>query len=96
MSFYKSNRWKRKRELILKRDNYRCKECSRYGKTTEAVTVHHIVPVRENESLRLDNNNLISLCNACHNRMHDRLTNELTNAGLDLQKRNLRKIENKN
>jgi len=79
--FYKSKKWKTKREVILKRDNYLCRECKRYGKTTQATTVHHILPLEQRPDLKLNSQNLISLCNECHNQMHDRNTNELTNKG---------------
>ena len=39
--FYKSKKWKTKRQSILRRDEYLCRECKRYGKTTPATTVHH-------------------------------------------------------
>ena len=79
--FYKSTKWKAKRTNILKRDDYLCQECKRYGKTTGATTVHHIKTLEHNLELRLDNNNLISLCSKCHDKMHDRTNNELTNLG---------------
>lgn len=79
---YKSKKWERKRQAILRRDNYLCRECKRYGKTTSANTVHHIMPVEMSSELVYDNNNLISLCNSCHNGMHYRETRELTTKGL--------------
>lgn len=82
MNFYKSKQWKGKREVILKRDEYLCRECKRYGKTTPAVTVHHILPLEFYYEYRLISWNLISLCNKCHEGMHNRLTNELTEIGL--------------
>lgn len=30
------------------------------------LSVHHIVPIEEDYSLRLDNDNLITLCSLCH------------------------------
>lgn len=84
---YKSMRWRRLRERILKRDNYECRECNRYGKTRIATTVHHIKPVEQYPKLMYDVNNLYSCCNECHNSFHDRITNELTIKGLDLIKR---------
>lgn len=80
--FYKTTKWKHKRERILRRDEYLCQECKRYGKTTPATTVHHIEPLDSKPDLRLDGSNLISLCDACHNKMHDRDTNELTALGM--------------
>jgi 5-methylcytosine-specific restriction endonuclease McrA len=81
MKFYKSSKWRKKRELVLRRDNYLCQECRRYGKTTPAQTVHHIYPLERYPVLALVSANLVSLCNECHERMHDRLTGELTQTG---------------
>lgn len=81
INFYKTKRWENKRKNILKRDKYMCRECARYGKTTEANTVHHIIPIELRPDLKLDNRNLISLCEGCHNQMHDRNTGELTEKG---------------
>lgn len=84
---HKSIRWERKRIVILKRDDYKCRECIRYGKTSEASPVHHIYPVESHPEYAYDAWNLISLCNKCHNEMHDRVTNVLTAKGLELQRR---------
>lgn len=81
-NFYVTNPWKNKRKRILKRDGYCCRECKRYGKTTEATTVHHINPLRDRPELRLTNWNLLSLCKTCHDKMHNRITDELTTLGL--------------
>lgn len=80
--FYKKKHWKVKRSVILRRDEYMCQECKRYGKTTEAQTVHHIYPISSRSDLAMVNMNLISLCNKCHERMHDRQTDELTALGM--------------
>lgn len=81
MSFYKSTRWIKKREKILRRDEYLCQECKRYGKSTAATTVHHINPLEQHPLLALVNTNLVSMCSSCHDKMHDRVTDELTEAG---------------
>lgn len=81
---YKNDRWKRKREVILKRDNYLCRECIRYGRRVDATMVHHIWPVEYYPEYEFSNWNLISLCNKCHNKMHDRESHELTQIGLRL------------
>lgn len=90
-SFYKTTGWKDKREKILRRDNYLCQECKRYGRTTAASTVHHIIPLNWcllfNKALALFSINLVSLCDQCHNKMHDRETNRLTALGLEWVKR---------
>lgn len=90
--FYKSTKWKAKRINILKRDDYLCRECIRYGKTTGATTVHHVKPLETHEELRLDNTNLISLCSKCHDKMHDRTNNELTDLGNKLIERIEKKL----
>ena len=69
-SFYQSTEWKRKREAILARDNYQCQECRRYGKLRQAVTVHHKQHLEDHPELAFDNDNLISLCRACHDKAH--------------------------
>ena len=80
--FHKTKAWERKRECVLKRDQYLCQECKRYGKTRAANIVHHIYPLKLRPEYKLLNINLISLCSKCHNEMHDRVTDELTNKGL--------------
>lgn len=79
--FYKSTRWKAKRIRILKRDEYLCRECKRYGKSVAATTVHHVVPLEQRPDLKYSSDNLISLCNKCHDKMHDRINNQLTKLG---------------
>ena len=69
-SFYSSERWKKKREMILKRDNYRCQICKRYGRIKQATIVHHIKELDEYPELAFENSNLQSLCMGCHNKMH--------------------------
>lgn len=81
-NFYKTKQWKRKRPVILKRDSYECRECKRYGKNRTATTIHHCHPLNVRPDLRLTNWNLLSLCNKCHEQMHTRLGDELTELGL--------------
>jgi len=87
MRFHKHPKWIRKRKAILRRDEYMCRHCKRYGKTTQATMVHHIYPVEEYPHLGLVNDNLISLCNSCHEKMHNRINNELTEVGKAWQSR---------
>ena len=68
-----------------------CKECSRYGKSTLANIVHHIIPLEERTDLALDNRNLVSLCERCHERMHNKFNNELSKLGLEWRERLERK-----
>jgi len=90
---YKTKRWERKRAAVLRRDEYLCQECKRYGKTVQANTVHHIYPLEDYPELALVGDNLISLCNACHERMHDRMTGEVTELGRQWQERRRAEFE---
>lgn len=74
--FYKSAAWRRVRALALMRDNGICQDClaaKRRGEVVKprtATVVHHIVPVEQDPSRAMDLDNLISLCDACHNKRH--------------------------
>jgi len=68
-AFYHSAAWMRMRELILARDHGLCQECLRQGRYTPATAVHHKQELLERWDLRLDPDNLESLCDECHNRM---------------------------
>ncbi|TYS68666.1 HNH endonuclease [Sutcliffiella horikoshii] len=85
--FYRSSLWTKKRDRILRRDNYECRQCKRFGRCTAATTVHHIYPLETHPQYKLLSENLLSLCNKCHNQMHDRITNELTEKGIQWKER---------
>jgi len=60
----------------LRRDNYRCTACSR----TKYLVVHHRDANRKNDDL----NNLITLCQKCHNIVHNPLNRkELTTMAIE-------------
>ena len=80
--FYTTAKWKAKASKIKRRDGYQCQECKRYGKTSAAEQVHHINPLEDYPYLAWENDNLLSLCNACHNKMHNREDHSLTSFGL--------------
>ena len=71
-NFYKSGQWQRTRSLIIARDNNECQNCKKFGKVKRGNTVHHIKPLDLYPDLALDEENLITLCNTCHERIHDR------------------------
>lgn len=91
--FYKSKQWRKKRKAILSRDNYQCQDAKRYGQFREAVTVHHIYPLEEFPELGLESWNLISLSKEHHDRMHDRKTGKMTDAGLYWQRKRRKELE---
>ena len=90
--FYASRAWERKRLEILRRDHYECQECRRRieearqsgvslppreRKIRRAVQVHHIKTLKDHPELRLDSDNLISVCHECHDRLHGRVIDRL-------------------
>jgi hypothetical protein len=52
------------REVVLHRDGHCCRVCGASGRDKRSITVHHRVPGRS--ILKL----MISLCPACHARIH--------------------------
>ena len=69
-NFYKTTEWKHKRKEILERDNYECQMHKAKGKYKKATCVHHIKHYKEHPELGLEDENLTSLCDACHNEVH--------------------------
>lgn len=69
-AFLATDCWQSMRKAILKRDHYLCRDCKRYGRYRAAVLVHHIEHYDVRPDLALEPSNLISLCNACHNKRH--------------------------
>jgi predicted restriction endonuclease len=71
-SFRKTNKWTEMSKAIRKRDKYLCKVClsekydTQYKYTYKELEVHHIVPIEEDYSKRLDSSNLITLCRMHH------------------------------
>ncbi len=57
---YKLQVWRRKRDAILKRDNYECQHCKkkRLRKIVRATHVHHIQELKHRPDLALDDDNL--------------------------------------
>ena len=88
--FYLSTRWEHLRQKIMRRDNYMCRECLRFGRHRQGEMVHHAIPREDFPELEWTAWNLVTLCNACHERMHLRVSNELSQAGIDLATRILR------
>jgi hypothetical protein len=66
--FYSSSSWKNKRFEIMKKDNFKCKVCNFIpAKSHGKLNVHHIIRLSKDWNLRLNNDNLITLCVECHN-----------------------------
>ncbi len=55
------------RREIYERDDFTCRLC---GKRGGRLTLHHIVPVWQDEDLVADSQNLVTLCTACHHKVN--------------------------
>lgn len=70
--FRNTNRWIEKRKQIKERDKNLCQVCltgkydTNYRYTYNELEVHHIIPINEDYSKRLDSDNLITLCRYHH------------------------------
>ncbi len=78
--FYSSGAWRTARKERLKKDGLHCVWCKRAGRWTTdrhgrtirvpATMVHHIKPYQTHPELALDLDNLVSLCDSCHDAAH--------------------------
>lgn len=70
--FRRTNRWQKKREEIKQRDLNLCQICirelynTRNKYNTKDLSVHHNIPINENYDKRLDNDNLLTVCEYHH------------------------------
>ena len=62
------SRWRRVRQAVLERNDWRCERCP-----ATAAEVHHVIPVARGGAM-YDPRNLESLCRTCHLESHDRRT----------------------
>jgi len=58
------------RVQVLRRDNSTCRGC---GKREGCLHAHHIKPFESYPELRLDLNNGLTLCPACHRKAHSKI-----------------------
>ncbi|MBQ5332539.1 MAG: HNH endonuclease [Oscillospiraceae bacterium] len=55
--------WQKKRNTIAERDLWLCRICLEQGHlNSDSLQVHHITPLADDYSLRLEDSNLITLC----------------------------------
>lgn len=69
--FYSSSSWLSVRDDVKVRDKGLCLLCLSRGDTEYVDTVHHIEELKECWDKRLDKNNLICLCESCHQLVHE-------------------------
>jgi len=95
--FRNKNSWKKKRDLIKDRDKHLCRCCladfvnAPKQFNFSNLEVHHIIPLEEDVSLGLDDDNLITLCSYHHKLAENgvisrKILRELTNENADLLK----------
>lgn len=81
--FYLSKEWKELRQRVLENFHFECQECLKKGRYTKADCVHHVNEVIPHPELALSQwyvnpetgkteLNLVPLCNACHNTVHEK------------------------
>lgn len=70
--FYNTKEWKRLRQKKFEDCDGLCERCRERGIVCECNAVHHIVPLDEDFSRRLDYKNLICVCYNCHDEYHNR------------------------
>lgn len=64
--------WQKKRKEIKERDKHLCQVCIRKLYNTikkynyDDLEVHHIIPIKEDYELRLEDTNLITICSYHH------------------------------
>ena len=68
--FYSSKEWLRVRDIIRGLDNNLCLMCLDKNELNNSGTIHHIEELKDNWSKRFDKDNLISLCESCHQKVH--------------------------
>lgn len=69
--FYNSPEWRKVREHVMYKYNGLCLWCYFTEKDiTIANCIHHIIELKEDSTKSLTTNNLIPLCDSCHNRVH--------------------------
>lgn len=72
--FYNSKEWKNLRNQKFYDADGLCELCKKNKIVERGREVHHIIPIEKDWSKRLDYDNLILLCNDCHNAQHERIS----------------------
>ena len=74
--FYTSRTWRSCRESFLLSRGRLCEKCMEKGLTVPAAHVHHRTPITpetvKNPEITLSHENLMALCENCHQEMHRR------------------------
>lgn len=73
--FYTWAVWSRRREEVLRLDNWECQRCKARGRYSRATIVHHVKHLRDRPDLALSiwdggERQLVSVCKRCHELEH--------------------------
>ena len=75
--FYRSRQWRGVRNMVWDRAHGLCERCAERGITKPADVVHHVVPLSvdnmDDQSVTLNPDNLVALCDDCHTAVHQEL-----------------------
>ena len=71
----KSPKWQKRRLEIMERDNFTCQICGCKDKT---LHVHHTIYIPKREIWDYEDNQLITLCEDCHNNEHGKYAQTLS------------------
>ena len=79
--FYRTWLWRKTRRFILDKDKHECQVCKAKGLYEPATMVHHVQYLEKHPDLAVSEyyeyngvklRQLISLCDACHDKIHKR------------------------
>lgn len=74
--FYMRAKWRKTREMVLRRDHFECIHCREEGKLTinqnKSLEVDHIKELDTHPELAYELTNLQTLCKYHHNKKHGR------------------------
>jgi len=79
MGYYSSHEWKCLRDHVVHRDSYTCQSCGydKNNKENRQLHAHHIIPRKEGGPDHPEN--LVTLCNHCHNKFEGKRINPKNN-----------------
>lgn len=71
-TMYARSFWKELVKAVYARDEYKCLRCNDSHGVTNRLHAHHVKPWAGNKASRFDLDNIITLCNRCHNWVHSK------------------------
>lgn len=70
-NFYRGDKWNKARAIKMASANSKCEKCGAVG--CEVHHIIHLTPDNVNDpEISLNQDNLMLLCNECHNKIHGR------------------------